>query len=1436
MLIYTTPTFDAQAKQQGIQSQVAELLVILKTQGTVAVQALFEWNYPYLKRPVRNLRLLGKILWVNNDPILCLLAVLPRGGNEYEAFLRNPDDYGISHLDSLIDSKELENSINAQREEQKSFRRRPTLPEDLRQIWLKGPDWIKNTTDAVICESEIWVTQFKQPDTQLQWRTYYDIVDSLVEKKSGIETTTTDFLGIEIAGQPEQNRYIIYSWILTSDTPNRSVLFLLSTFNHYPTSQDILEVGQITRLFNSNPGETNGEASSKNPNPTNVLAQELSLEDLARYTRRSYPDYLLGDSEIWLEIEQEFGINWALSMEEEKILHELSTPEISHSSLPVFINGRAGSGKSTMLFYLFADYCYRYQKYYLQHRQRLNSVPHPLFLTYNEQLLGKAREGVKKLLKSHHKFLLETDGQVNKPSIDICFKSFQQFLLSLLPPEESDKFDPDKYINFHDFRQRCSRRYSRYSPELCWHIIRTFIKGYTLTGQNEGYMTPDDYEEIPRRERSLSFDIFQAIYKQVWPWYYQLTTREGYWDDQDLIRKVLEVSGDNLPVYTAIFCDEAQDFTSLELRLIMQLSIFSHCDLYPPVWCLPFAFAGDPFQTLNPTGFRWESVKATFFDQVIAALDPTRQLNLSMTFYELESNYRSSPSIVKVTNLIHLWRHILFKIQELRPQESWQSYMESPTPQKFIFEQNNFSAESLKQHIQKSPIFIVPCEAGGELDYIRLDEFLSPLFPDATEEHPPKNILSAIQAKGLEFPLVILYKFGDQFAKEFNQKPLIDYVQGTGNHPLELEYFFNKLYVAASRGMSDLIIIDTEIGDRCLWQYATVEILAETSSFNYHEYWLNQVKKPEHWQTYIGGVRWGDNLDELQRDNRASQAQKFEENGRNQKNAADLRRAKQFYRELGYLEKADLCEAFALKFDKRFREAGRLFLKRGQELEAWECFWDGMCWQALAEWYHQFPQKKSLEQPLVEFMAQTSKTLPNIRQFTQFLEESLSSQMIKENRLVKAWKSAVQDYSRQVRILMREKILDPEEWQRFGEVLEGLDEAKYNGVLELGGDCYYRAKNLRRAVRCWQESGANQKREYYLAQAELSGFPEGLPYLEKALDFERIIVEWEKSGKSGNQQWIKHLDCLGRALERQNRLRDWINYLIRIKRWIDAIAAIEKCGKLEAILFRFELIRQISHSNLTPEQARDFRGRYLALIEKALSVSNWRQKLAVVEVGIALEKIGELVPTLKFYERFFNSNEPPLKQFAQERWLATKLKQKEYSLVAEPIRAQEIQQDITRRAKEWNIDPATLNSDPPRVDLIENHKLLQLSPPDPSQANPDPMDDQVQGLPPGTKIRLLGPEADGFSFQIGHIQVKRAKRNNILWVLLTDIYSSKALQIDVDGIQGKVRIGELMLEVADGHQLSFNSITGDYRGTVFYRDEQPRVELHIRGISSIISL
>ncbi len=1420
MYIYTTPRFDEQARQHGIQSQVAELLVAIKTQGITAVEALFERNYPYLKRPVRNLRLVGKIRRVDNWEVLCLLEVFTRGGKEYEAFLRNPEEYGQLHLEPAVNSQQLAVSLNAQREEQHLVTRRQPLPDKLYHLWLERPSWARNTADIIICESEVWVNQFKQRDIQLQWKTYHEIITNLVgdsQFNNGIRRHETDWLNIYLCGNPSEHRYILYSLVKTVDLPHRNVLFLLATFDRDPVLTELAEVGQATHVFTSQNTQT-------------LFSQNVTFDNLSRYTRRSYPGYLILDGDVWLELEQEAGINLALSVEEEEILHELSTAEHNTHSLPVFINGRAGSGKSTMLVYLFADYCDRYQKYYLQNKpQKEQNLFNPLFLTYNEKLLSKAQEAVEKLLNNHHKYVLETNNfQDEKPLINDCFQSFQQFLLNQLPAEDSIHFDPDKYISFYDFRQHCSRRYSRYSPELCWHIIRTFIKGYTLTGQQEGYMTPEDYEEVPRRERTISPEIFQAIYKQVWSWYHQLTTREGYWDDQDLIRKVLDLHCFESK-YTAIFCDEAQDFTKLELRLIMQLSAFSQCDLYPPVHSLPFAFAGDPFQTLNPTGFRWDSVKATFFDQVIAVLDPSNQLNLNMTFYELESNYRSSLSIVKVTNLIHLWRHLLFQIQELKPQAAWQPYTDSSEPQKFIFGQRGFSVEALKYHVKKSPIFIVPCEAGGELQYVKNDQFLASLFPQVNEENPPKNVLSAIQAKGLEFPLVILYKFGEQFSQEF-QRPIWDYLGNQEDHPLELEYFFNKLYVAASRGMSDLIVIDTEAGDHFLWQYATCD---QTHNL---DNWLQQAEDQTLWETAIGGFRWGDNLGGLDRDNRESQAKEFAENGRSQKDATSLRRAQQFYSELGNLEQADLCQAWALKFEKQFRAAGILFLQRGKHKEAWSCFWEGTCWHALMDWYQQFPEQQSLERFLAEFMAQTPKTLETVQTFTNFLEDNLTNRLLVENRLVKPWKVTIQEYSRQIRNLIREKNLKKENWQRFGDILEGLDEAKYHGLLELAGDCFYRAQNLRRAVRCWRESGATKKREYNLAEAELLGFPEGFPYLEKVGDYQRIVREWENAGKPGTQQWLKYIDCIGKALEKQHRQKDWVEYLIRTKRWVDAITAIEKSPKPEAIKFRFEIVRQLARSSLTAEQAREFRSRYINLIEKVLSHSLWQKYLSIEEIGIALERVGELVPTLRFYEKFVNSDQPQLSQFARKRWIATKLKQQDYAQVAEPKRAAEIAREIARKAYDWVIIPGEISAEPPRLEV---QGTLTPTPGKEEEKPTSAVSDDdvgIVGLPPGTKIKLIDSEIKIYSFHIAHLEVKRVRQGLNLWVLLRDTDTLSELQVTIDRKRSRIKVGNVMIDAFDGHQLRFSSPERDYKGIVFYSREQPRIELQIRGIANKIYL
>ena len=235
--------------------------------------------------------------------------------------------------------------------------------------------------------------------------------------------------------------------------------------------------------------------------------------------------------------------------------------------------------------------------------------------------------------------------------------------------------------------------------------------------------------------------------------------------------------------------------------------------------------------------------------------------------------------------------------------------------------------------------------------------------------------------------------------------------------------------------------------------------------------WLEEVENRHIWEGYIGGVGWGENLGDLQLDNRESQAKEFEENGRSQKDAVSLRRAKQFYRELGQLEKADVCEAWALRFDRRFLEAGLMFLRRLREDEAWDCFWQGSCWQALQDWYRQFPGRRGGERPLVEFMATPTKTAEDTWQFTAFLEEALAENRPTENRLSKPWKAAVKEYAAQVKRFLGEKQLSRGEWQRLGDILEALDEAKYEGLLEIAGDCFYRAENRRRAVRCWQDCG-----------------------------------------------------------------------------------------------------------------------------------------------------------------------------------------------------------------------------------------------------------------------------------------------------------------------------------------------------------------------------
>jgi len=83
----------------------------------------------------------------------------------------------------------------------------------------------------------------------------------------------------------------------------------------------------------------------------------------------------------------------ALSVEE---MNVIKSARVS-GGFPLFINGRAGSGKSTILQYLFADIIIRWFREN-NSEQEAEAMAPPIYLTSSKILLEEARKRVEKIL------------------------------------------------------------------------------------------------------------------------------------------------------------------------------------------------------------------------------------------------------------------------------------------------------------------------------------------------------------------------------------------------------------------------------------------------------------------------------------------------------------------------------------------------------------------------------------------------------------------------------------------------------------------------------------------------------------------------------------------------------------------------------------------------------------------------------------------------------------------------------------------------------------------------------------------------------------------------------------------------------------------------------------------------------------------------------
>lgn len=1422
MFIYRTESFEENLQRYNLSEELERLCDELAQMSVSQVQSRFERIYPFLKRKEGyNKRLIARIYRVDNTPILCLLTIFLRGDNSYEEFLRDRENYAHQSWAKEVEESHLREWLKQQQSNTSDNTTPPPLPSHLHP-WLQPPTWEIDTNTLLIYESQSWVQQFQNLAIRQNWQNYYQLILDLIDLTTSPGLFYPDW---EVRLHGHQQCHLLYTHLITQDDPPREVLFLIYPFLKHPTDQEIAQIIEQEQ-FN--------------------FTQELYLDDLTNWAQRSYPSDIIASEESWLAIEDETTTNLALSAEEEAILHSVST---SSKSLPLFLNGQAGSGKSTMLFHLFADYCHRHFSICQQEEKEIFKKPHPLFLAYNERLLKVAKQQVSTLLKNHHRFTEKEPFSNASPQISPFFKTFSQFLRNLLPPEEKQLFSLEKYISFHYFRQLCRRHLPRYSPEKCWLVIRTFIKGYHLD-ERKNYLNIEDYQEIPNREKIVNEDEFREIYDQVWNWYYNYTKEHQTWDDQDLIRWVLSHQYYS-PDYTAIFCDESQDFTRLELQLIMRLSVFSKYDLeHEYVPSLPFAFAGDPLQTLNPTGFRWASLKATFYNEVLTALSPTGNLKLEMNFQELVCNYRSFPSIVGVSNLIQLWRANLFDLKEIEPQTARK--IGSSSPQKYILGEN-LSPDEAKLYMQDS-LIILPCDETGETDYIRNDKLLSELFSEVEKDSKPWNMLSAIAAKGLEFKQVILYKFGDNCPNN------IFYPSHKTSE--KIKYFLNKLYVATSRATEQLFIVDTPKGEAHLWQYASNKNQLQSLIDN-------QLSQPEKWQKKINLLTWGDAPENLGKDDPYTIAETLMTEGLNSQNSDLLWRAQQAYQRLKQDEKATVCEAEALKLDGKFIKAGHCLLRQQKLESAWHCFWQGMAWQDLFNLYHHLEETEAEigedtwfriknDYPLIEYMTQLSSVPQNTQldSFTQILLSRLNNEQFSQEIISPQWQKAIETYCQQINQLLQSK--DHRETSplaNYAQILERISSKitteRKNQYLKIAGHCYFQIRNYKQALSCWEMSNTTNIPEYYRAKAYTLGMPKGLEYLVRLGANQEILEAWEKANKPMQQEWLNYVAPILEAkknyklalqaychLNKKEKVQFcWhklpspnaklisglISYYISFQYWEDMITSLEtyfsQIIKASDIIL-ITILTRLSESKLNPDSLnKEQRQRLEKLFQEKIIPISQPKNYSTYYVGIILEKIGSLVPSLQFYENYTDNQTPSkLRKFARQRWLAVKKKQAFYFQdQGRDERANNLEKEVKRKATLWSIPPQEIQLKPPKIRIQESSSPTTEKKP----FLKFPKESQVQSFSEGI-----------MQLKIRHLDIKVMKKAQ--QVLILDQLSQQTIRID--GLTCQVKVGEVILKPQGEPNISFISPSGSFGGSVVHRNQECKIELRLQGVAEKIEI
>lgn len=350
--------------------------------------------------------------------------------------------------------------------------------------------------------------------------------------------------------------------------------------------------------------------------------------------------------------------------------------------------------------------------------------------------------------------------------------------------------------------------------------------------------------------------------------------------------------------------------------------------------------AGDPLQTINPTGFRWSVIGPRIYRIDHKPIQP----------HELEENWRSDRRIVDFANRIQRLRASYLKEEKkFKPQIAYEREDEGDIPHVVVETDDEIKIvkDKLVSLPSHSAVILWDEEDENILQLLQQDRLLSqlPLNPSRQkldERMSDYNLYKVSEMKGLERRCVILYKLGaHQDVKQWWNR-MHPAQQPDQQDQIRLLFFLNRLYISITRAQSYLFIIDTPDAVNNFWAKWWPDVLKLVPRAELGDIFANHaafsLKTSSDWE--------GDG------DRRFDRAE-------DQQDIRDYERARSFYEKAKATQKAKRAEARIAELRAKLREewdyAGNLYFEIMEFKQAAYCFRKSENWGRAIEAYERLP-------------------------------------------------------------------------------------------------------------------------------------------------------------------------------------------------------------------------------------------------------------------------------------------------------------------------------------------------------------------------------------------------------------------------------------------------------------------------------------------------